>query len=57
MDSGEGQYAELDREIQRLIKIHKEKKTLNTRPMKFELALRQRRWQSLILPLQGFCGP
>ncbi|NBO91236.1 MAG: hypothetical protein EBV06_02800 [Planctomycetia bacterium] len=38
MDSGEGQYAELDREIQRLIKIHKEKKTLNTRPMKFELA-------------------
>jgi DNA-binding beta-propeller fold protein YncE len=37
-DSGEGQYAELDREIQRQIKIHKEKKTLNTRPMKFELA-------------------
>ncbi|MGL4555254.1 MAG: thioredoxin-like domain-containing protein [Gemmataceae bacterium] len=37
-ESGEGQYAELDREIQRLIKVHKEKKTLNTRPMKFELA-------------------
>lgn len=38
MDSGEGQLADLDREIARLIRIHKEKKTLNTRPMKFELA-------------------
>lgn len=38
IESGEGQFADLDREIQRLIKIHKEKKTLNTRPMKFELA-------------------
>jgi DNA-binding beta-propeller fold protein YncE len=37
-DSGEGQYDELDREISRLIKVHKEAKTLNTRPMKFELA-------------------
>ena len=37
-ESGEGQYEELDREIQRQIRIHKEKKTLNTRPMKFELA-------------------
>src|SRR5262249_2664200 len=38
MDSGEGQYDELDREIARLIKVHKEAKTLNTRPMKFDLA-------------------
>jgi DNA-binding beta-propeller fold protein YncE/thiol-disulfide isomerase/thioredoxin len=38
MEGGEGQYEELDREIARLIKIHKAKKTLNTRPMKFELA-------------------
>jgi thiol-disulfide isomerase/thioredoxin len=37
-ESGEGQYPDLDREIARLIKIHKAKKTLNTRPMKFELA-------------------
>jgi sugar lactone lactonase YvrE len=37
-ESGEGQYADLDREIARMIKVHKEKKTLNTRPMKFELA-------------------
>jgi len=37
-ESGEGQYEELDREIQRQIRIHKAKKTLNTRPMKFELA-------------------
>jgi thiol-disulfide isomerase/thioredoxin len=38
MDSGEGQYEELDREIAQLIKVHKAKKTLNTRPMKFQLA-------------------
>jgi DNA-binding beta-propeller fold protein YncE len=38
MDSGEGQFEELNREIEQLIKIHKAKKTLNTRPMKFELA-------------------
>jgi thiol-disulfide isomerase/thioredoxin len=37
-ESGEGQYEALDREIADLIKTHKEKKTLNTRPMKFELA-------------------
>ncbi len=37
-ESGEGQYADLDREIARMIKVHKEKKTLNSRPMKFELA-------------------
>jgi thiol-disulfide isomerase/thioredoxin len=38
MDSGEGQFKELDQEIAQLIRIHKAKKTLNTRPMKFELA-------------------
>jgi DNA-binding beta-propeller fold protein YncE len=38
MDSGEGQYHELDRAIKHLIKVHTAKKTLNTRPMKFELA-------------------
>jgi DNA-binding beta-propeller fold protein YncE len=37
-DSGEGLYDELDREITNLIKVHKAKKTLNTRPMKFQLA-------------------
>src|SRR5262249_23517303 len=36
--SGEGQYEDLDEEITRLIKVHKAKKTLNTRPIKFELA-------------------
>ncbi len=38
MDSGEGLYDVLDREIAQLIKVHKEKKTLNEKPMKFELA-------------------
>jgi DNA-binding beta-propeller fold protein YncE len=37
-DSGEGQYDALDATITKLIKIHTEKKTLNTRPMKFDLA-------------------
>ncbi len=37
-DSGEGLYAELDREISQLIKVHKAKKTLNSRPLKFQLA-------------------
>jgi DNA-binding beta-propeller fold protein YncE len=36
--AGEGHYDELDREIASLVKIHKANKTLNTRPMKFELA-------------------
>jgi DNA-binding beta-propeller fold protein YncE/alkyl hydroperoxide reductase subunit AhpC len=36
-ESGEGLYEELDREISRLIKIHTANKTLNTRPLKFEL--------------------
>ncbi len=36
--SGEGLYEPLDGAIQKLIKIHKEKKTLNEKPMKFELA-------------------
>jgi thiol-disulfide isomerase/thioredoxin len=37
-DSGEGQYERLDAEISSLIKTHKTKKTLNSKPMKFELA-------------------
>jgi thiol-disulfide isomerase/thioredoxin len=37
-DSGEGHYQALDREITRLIKIHKAKKTLNEKPLKFQLA-------------------
>ncbi len=36
--SGEGLGEALDREIAKLIKIHKEKKTLNEKPLKFELA-------------------
>ncbi|HTU23615.1 MAG TPA: thioredoxin-like domain-containing protein [Gemmataceae bacterium] len=36
--SGEGLYEALDREISRLIKIHKAKKTLNEKPLKFQLA-------------------
>src|SRR5262245_16087100 len=37
-ESGEGLYKELDEEISGLIKVHKAKKTLNTKPLKFELA-------------------
>jgi thiol-disulfide isomerase/thioredoxin len=37
-ESGEGLYEDLDQEISRLIKVHKAKKTLNTKPLKFELA-------------------
>lgn len=36
--SGEGLYDALDNEISRLIKIHKAKKTLNEKPLKFQLA-------------------
>ncbi len=36
--SGEGLYEALDREISRLIKLHKAKKTLNEKPLKFQLA-------------------
>lgn len=36
--SGEGLYEPLDAAIAKLIKVHKEKKTLNEKPMKFELA-------------------
>jgi DNA-binding beta-propeller fold protein YncE len=37
-DSGEGQYEALDKTIAGLIKIHKAKGTLNSKPIKFELA-------------------
>ncbi|HTU94132.1 MAG TPA: thioredoxin-like domain-containing protein [Gemmataceae bacterium] len=36
--SGEGLYEALDREISRLIKIHKANKTLDEKPLKFQLA-------------------
>jgi thiol-disulfide isomerase/thioredoxin len=39
--SGEGHYEALDREISRLIKIHKANKTLNEKPLKFQLARSQ----------------
>jgi thiol-disulfide isomerase/thioredoxin len=44
--SGEGLYEALDREISRLIKIHKAKKTLNEKPLKFQLARAQERGDS-----------
>jgi thiol-disulfide isomerase/thioredoxin len=37
-DSGEGLYEDLNREIANLIKIHKAKKTLNTKPLRFQRA-------------------
>jgi hypothetical protein len=37
-DSGEGHYETLDRKISELIEAHKEKKTLNQKPLKFQLA-------------------
>lgn len=36
--SGEGLYEPLDKHISDLIKVHREKKTLNEKPMRFELA-------------------
>jgi DNA-binding beta-propeller fold protein YncE len=39
--SGEGNYDLLDRVITKLIKIHKDKKTLNEKPLKFQLARNQ----------------
>jgi thiol-disulfide isomerase/thioredoxin len=45
-DSGEGHYEVLDKEISRLIKIHKEKKTLNDKPLRFQLARLQEKGDS-----------
>ena len=39
--SGEGKYELLDRVIAKLIKVHKDKKTLNEKPLKFQLARNQ----------------
>jgi thiol-disulfide isomerase/thioredoxin/sugar lactone lactonase YvrE len=39
--SGEGNYELLDRVISKLIKVHKDKKTLNEKPLKFQLARSQ----------------
>lgn len=44
--SGEGLYEALDREISRLIKIHKANKTLNEKPLKFQLARAHERGDS-----------
>jgi DNA-binding beta-propeller fold protein YncE len=41
VDSGEGHFDDLSREIDLLIKIHKAKKTLNDKPLKFQLARSQ----------------
>jgi thiol-disulfide isomerase/thioredoxin len=41
LDSGEGHYEALDREIARLVKIHKANKTLNENPLRFQLARSQ----------------
>jgi thiol-disulfide isomerase/thioredoxin len=43
MGSGEGLGTAVDRAVQQLIKIHKEKKTLNDRPLKFELCRQHER--------------
>jgi DNA-binding beta-propeller fold protein YncE len=45
-DSGEGQLPFLDRIIARLIKMHREKKTLKDKPIKFQLARAQENGQS-----------
>lgn len=44
--SGEGLYEALDRRIAELIKVHKAKKTLNEKPLRFELARFQERGDS-----------
>ncbi len=44
--SGEGLYEALDANISKLIKIHRERKTLNERPLKFELARNQEKGDS-----------
>ncbi len=47
--SGEGLYEAVDREIGNLIKIHKEKKTLNEKPISFDL-VRERGESPLFFP-------
>jgi sugar lactone lactonase YvrE len=47
--SGEGLHEALEREIDKLIKIHKEKKTLNEKPISFEL-VRERAESPLFFP-------
>src|SRR5262245_7806067 len=38
LDQGEGHYEELDRLLTRLSKVHRKRKTLNEKPIRFELA-------------------
>src|SRR5205085_1291857 len=47
--SGEGLHDAVDREIAKLIKIHKEKKTLDEKPISFEL-VRERAESPLFFP-------
>lgn len=56
-ESGEGLYKELDAEISKLIKIHKAKKTLNTKPMKFELARASEGVSPLFFPGKVLADP
>ena len=46
IDSGEGHYKTLDRLLTRLIGVHRRKKTLNEKPIKFQLARFQENGQS-----------
>jgi thiol-disulfide isomerase/thioredoxin len=50
MTSGEGRFAILDAAIQKLIKIHREKKTLNDTPMRFDTAKFRDKPTSLYFP-------
>ncbi len=56
-ESGEGLYKELDEEISNLIRIHKAKKTLNTKPIKFELARQSEGGSSLFFPGKVLADP
>ncbi|MCS6978461.1 MAG: thioredoxin-like domain-containing protein [Gemmatales bacterium] len=56
--SGEGHYDLLDRIIERLIKEHREKKTLNEEPIRFDLdKYRERRTSPLAFPGKVFADP
>lgn len=56
--SGEGHYDLLDRIIERLIREHREKKTLNEEPIRFDLdKYRERRDSPLYFPGKVFADP
>jgi thiol-disulfide isomerase/thioredoxin len=55
---GEGNYELLDRVIEKLIKIHREKKTLNEQPLHFDLAkFRERKDSPLYFPGKVLADP